>query len=149
MAFFKNILGTETTSPKLPFHPLPKLPFHRREIRHGRKHLAAIMALIQQQDQLGIPTIRNGFSLEFGTPSSTHILCSDTCGLFILMTPETDGWNAEQVFLSRSSLSRKRIKEPEMRSLFKFPNHMYGDETVYMHNGAAIIWEEYVHVYSY
>ena len=140
MGFFKNVFGKRL--------PPPKLPFDQRKMKDGMKHFLAIMDLITKEDELSSLPIDNEFSLEFGDPSSIHILCFGICDLYMLMQPENDGWSAERVFLSRCAVSKQRLNESGMTFLLKCPNTMYGYQSVYMDDDAPIIWDKDAYVYS-
>ena len=140
MVFFKDVFRKRL--------PPPQLPFDHRKIKDTSKHFKAVMDLITKEDELSSLPIDNQLSLEFGDPSSIHILCFGICDLHMLMQPENDGWSAERVFLSRCAVSKQRLKESGMTFLFKFPSTTYGEDPIFMDGHDPIIWDKDAYVYS-
>ena len=123
-----------------------RIPFKPNEIQYREKYILAVARIVADEESLEM--LRDGkfIFLEFGGPSSVHILYFGLCDLSILMTPESDGWSAQQVYVDRGE---NMWMGEGMEFLFQYLNPLANDPPVIDNGQVLVTWGEYAKVYAH
>lgn len=141
MNFFKRLFSKKAApSDEIVVHML----FNISEVRFKEEYMEALFSIVGQET-----TLKNNdqFSLEFGTPSTIHIVSFTGNNLYVLMEPENDGWTATKVYLDRFTSDKgPNAAYKDMTFLFNIPNSFYGQKPLVDH-GIEYQWAKYARVY--
>lgn len=108
-----------------------KFPFDTSTVKNFKSYVEKMLNVFEEVGELDVLALYEESTvieciIDFGSPSSIHILHFFMSDLAVLMTPENNGWTTQRVYLGSFEGYEKIAEKHNLELLFTYPNPEYG-----------------------
>lgn len=98
------------------------MPFKPSELKFPEAYVEVLLGVIKRENPINE---MDEFLLEFGTPSTMHIMCYRPGPLYVQMEPQKNGWSGNLIWVGDYEGAAEDAEDDQMVFQFKFPTPNY------------------------